>query len=400
MRTEPWPLEPPQVRRLLERLSLQLGKWDMHQAGDPTVLPDFLVLGAEEHRALVRRAQTARAAQCEMEEAVRTQPACLEAVGVPAELCEVVATAPAPGPRLTRCDFHWSTDECWRISEFNQDVPGGLAETAELDATVAAATGVRGMQPAGDLAAAITAALAPWPRIGLVHATAWSVDLQQVAAVARWLEAAGHATVIGSPANLQWRDGRPHLFDRPVDALFRHYPAEWIPGLPDPQAWLRVAQEVPCMNPLTAVVAESKRFHAAPAEHALGLSEATQATLARDFTRSCYPRAEGRDAWLAAREEWVLKRTYGRMGEGIRIGAALSAQAWDEALDTALQDPQGFVLQEFFEPAPLWFSHGMGYPVVGVFLVDGEFAGYHTRVSRHPVIQHDASYVPTMVTTA
>lgn len=400
MRTEAWPLEPPQVRALLERLSLEAGKWDMHQAGEPTVRPDFLILSAEEHRALVHRAQSAWAAQREVEAAVCAEPEYLQAVGVPAELQRLVTGAANPGPRLTRCDFHWSSDECWRISEFNEDVPGGLVETAHLDTMVAAATGVCGMQPAGDLAAAVTTALAPWPRIGLVHATAWSADLQQTARVAGWLEVAGHATVIGSPANLRWSEGEARLFDQPVDALFRYYPADWIPGLPDPETWQRVADELPCMNPLTAVVAESKRFHAVPAEHALGLSHATRAVLQRDFTRSCYPRPERRAGWLEEREDWVLKRAYGRMGDGIRVGAGMSVPAWEAALDAALQAPEDYVLQEHFDPAPMWFSHGMGYPVVGVFLVDGEFAGYHTRVSRHPVIQHDASYVPTMVETA
>ena len=146
------------------------------------------------------------------------------------------------GTRFIRFDFHL-TDDGWRISEANTDVPGGLNEASGLPLIIA--PHVPGTMAAGDVAGAYAdALLAPFSgqaHVALVHATAYADDRQVMTYLAQRLEERGARVSFVSPAHLRWRAGRAFLeaawTSGPVDAVARFYPSEWMDNLPRASGW-------------------------------------------------------------------------------------------------------------------------------------------------------------------
>ena len=402
MRTLPWPLADDEVSAVYRRLRRDFCKWDIYHRGQSNLLPDVLVLGQQEHKLLVNAAREVWLALRELEARVVESPQVLAALGVPETLVPLLAEAGPASPRITRCDFHLAAGGQWLISEFNEDGPGGYAEAHGLGEVLAGDWGERfpGLATAGNLRRALVDTLQPYGRIGLVYPTAYTEDLQQIALIADWLRADSLEAVTGSPANLVFDGDQAMMFDQPVDALFRYYPGDWIGELPNLDAWEKAARSLPMVNNLAALAAQSKRFYAAADHHGLGLSEASRNTLARWLPMSRYLEPALKSQLLAERSQWVLKRAFGRMGDSVRLGIAHSPTAWEAVVEQALSDPEPHAIQARFDAAPLWFSTGLGYATIGLFLVDGHFAGYYSRVSPYPLINYDACHVATLVETA
>lgn len=160
MRTLAWPLDTAELHHLRDRLRFEFCKWDVFHRGRDDLLPDALVLSADEHAQLVSIAQGCWRALRPMETKLARQPEALDAIGMPQGLHRVLDE-----------DFGDRFD---------------------------------GLRPAGDLRPALLQAFAPFPRIGLVYATGYSLDLQPMA-----------------------------LLDQPIDAIYRYYPAEWLGDLPN-----------------------------------------------------------------------------------------------------------------------------------------------------------------------
>jgi glutathionylspermidine synthase len=399
MRTLAWPLEGEEFASALSALRFGHCKWDLYQRGKRSILPDAIVLSAAEHDTLVSVSEGLWRSLRAIEEAACADPEALDLLGVPPELFGALARQRAGHPRVSRCDFHRTVDGSFAISEFNEDVPSGFIESVGIQTVLAAEWAERfaGLRFAGDLRAALVAALSPHPRVGMIFPTAYSEDLQHVAAVAGWLEAAGHATVLGSPANLVMEGEVATLFGEPVDALFRCFPGEWIAALPNVADWERACAAVPMMNPLSALVAQSKRFYALAADPRWPVADETRALLATYLGASLHLEAVPRETLLAERERWVLKGAFGRMGDSVCIGSELEPAQWERALDAAFVEPGRFAVQERFDTAPMWFSDGIGYATIGAFLVDGRFCGYFSRVAKTPLIGYEAGHVATLV---
>ncbi len=399
MKTIAWPLDDAEIDEALRALQFRHCKWDLYTRGRQSILPDALVLSEDEHDELTRAAEDVWRALRQLEAAVLRDAEALAGVGVPAGLYRALAEERAGSPRVTRCDFHPTPEGSWLISEFNEDAPTGFAEAEGLCSVLADSFEDRaaGLRFVGDLKGAVTAALAPFERVGLVFPTGYSEDLQHVALVSEWLSEHGHRTVLGSPANLIMDGGRAAIFDQPVQALFRYFPGEAIPELDNAGDWEGASRTLPMMNSLSATVAQSKRFYAAPNEHDLALPTEARDTIAAHVPTTLYLRPSRRDQLMTERERWVLKGAFGRMGDAICMGAALTPEDWERVIDAALAEADQIAVQEWFDTAPHWFSHGLGYPTVGAFLVDGRFAGYYSRVSKNPVIDYESRYVPTLV---
>lgn len=399
MRTIPWPLEAGEIEEALRAVQFRHYKWDLYHRGEPHILPDVLVLSPAEHEELAGAAEAVWAALRELEAAVLRDGDAIAGVGVPPGLRPALARSRPASPRVTRCDLHLTPGGSWLISEFNEDCPAGFVETEGVPRVLAEACADRlqGLRAAGDLRAALTSALSPYERVGVVYPTGYSEDLQHAALVAEWLREAGHTAVMGSPANLVASPAGAAIFDEPVDALFRYFPGEWIAELPNLADWERASETLPMMNELGALVAESKRFYAAAEEHELAISERAREQITAHIPTSRYLHPPRRGELVLERDRWVLKRAFGRMGEAVCLGPGVTPEQWERALDEALASDELFAVQACFETAPLWFSRGLGYPTVGVFLVDGAFAGYFTRVSKNPIVDYDSAYVPTLV---
>jgi glutathionylspermidine synthase len=399
MKTLAWPMEPDEIMRVLRAIQFRHFKWDIFHRGDTSILPDALVLSGEEHRTLVEAAEQVWAALREVEDVVRRDASLLEAVGVPEALREATLNQRDDNPRVTRCDFHLTEEGRWVISEFNDDVPSGFGESSGLADVLTEEWSERfpGLTFKGDLRAAIEQSFAPWPSVGLIHATGYSEDLQHAALVKEWLEQAGHTTVLGSPANLRVDGEQAYVFDTPVDAIFRYYPGEWLGDLPNAEDWFEASCFLPAMNPLSALAAQSKRFYACWNEHDIELSQTARTWLDEYLPGSVYLSSLTAEEVLANPKRWVLKGAFGRMGDTVRIGPLMPKEKWQEAVHDAFDVPHIVVAQQRFDTAPLWTTRGMGYATVGVYLVDGQFAGYFSRIDKGPLIDYDSWHVPTLV---
>ena len=386
--------------RLRRRAIFDCNKWDP-QVGDVGVVarrPLVLRADAWDEVVLLAEALASETLALEAELARRTD--LHRMLGLPRPVRRALS-APAPAPvdaaRIIRFDFHF-TDEGWRISEANTDVPGGLNEASGLATLMS--PHYPGCRPTGDPAAAYVAALlqdfAGRPIVcALVHATAYSDDQQMMAYLASRLTALGAQAHLASPAHICWRDGVAHLdaswWQGPLDLVVRFFPSEWLTLLPARQGWAHYFRggRTPQSNPSTAILTQSKR--APLVWHELETPLPMWKRLLPE-TRS----PSGTDRRDDAR--WILKPALGRVGEGVGIMDALTAREQRAIRRGAWLRPSRWIAQRRFETVPLETASGPIYPCLGVYTVGARVAGAYGRLATRPLI--DARAVDAAVLRA
>lgn len=392
--TRPWDLSEAERREVFRALRFGHFKWDSFTAGHFSLLPETLVLPEALHRKVVEVAESLHQGLLRFESRVRKEPEALERLGIPRALHPLIAEE---GNRVLQCaryDLFPTEDGRLMVSEFNEDVPGGFNEAQGIPELL-------GDPPPGHrweavLRSRFLEAFEPYHDVALLYATAFSEDLQHVLILEKWLLDAGHATVLGSPAHLAKRWRRPRILGVPVDAVFRYYPGEWMPKLPNFEVWRRLNPTLPMMNPLRHLVRQSKLMFALWAEDT-GLSQADGELLARHCPRTLLFDGAMVPRLREEREAWVLKRAFGRMGDSVVMGSLVTEAAWSAALAEASRAPGEWCAQECFSVVPLAFADGPLYPAFGAYVVNGRFAGYYSRAAAQPFLTHEAFHVATMV---
>ncbi len=395
MRFEPLGIDGPGFRRLIDELRFRFHKWDAYLAGSLRVLPEALVLGADEHTAAVETCLALDGALGRVAARAKATPECWERLAIPAPVRELIAAEVERPFQLARYDLV-PTAEGWMLPEFNEDAPGGFNEAVAAPALFAPLL-ARG-ELAGDFAASFLAGMPPGKRVGLVYATGYAEDLQHVLLLADLLRSRGSEAVLASPEQLACGAfGRPRLAGRPVDWILRFFPAEWYAALANRRAWRRALARIPVVNPLGRILRQSKGLFAwwrtAP-----GIDAADRELLGRHtpHTEFLEPRAAAR--LLAEREDWVLKRMFGRMGDAVVIGHRTPAADWERCLAEACRRPEEWIAQHAFRPLAFPTAAGARlYPVLGVYLIDGRFAGHYSRADEIGFTTHEAYYVVTAV---
>lgn len=387
MRFAPYALPEAALASRLRDLTWRFRKWDTHVRGKETTARGALILTRAEHEAAVRAAETLfQASQDAMARWVADADA-TRALGVPPAL---VPLAGAPtAARVTRVDLHLTADG-WRASEWNDDAPGGYNDALGLVALFADCV-EKGLDAPGDLPDALLGLIAPpgTRRVGLAYATGYAEDLQVVRLLADLLESRGVETVLGSPAHLEHDGATARLAGEEIGSLYRFFPAEWFPELPNLDAWARAGTSgLRVVNPLACAWTQSKAsFALLDDPRARGLVPRT-VRLDRESAREA----------LADKDRFVLKPCFGRMGEGVVMGAERPHDEWRKAIDGALRRREGSVLQERFAPTPVEIAPGVGGTAcVGAYVIEGRFAGYYSRVSRQNVVRYDASNLLTLL---
>jgi hypothetical protein len=184
----------------------------------------------------------------------------------------------------------------------------------------------------------------------------------------------------------------------PIDAAFRFYPGEWMPRLPNFDLWLRLGPGLPQMNPLRHLVRQSKTMFALWQRSRLDPDD--RALVDRHCPRTVPFEPAQAPMLRAEREHWVLKRAFGRMGDAVVLGSLVTEREWAETIAAASRAPADWCLQERFHVRAVPFARGPMFPAVGVYLVNGRFAGYYSRVAAQPLITHEAYHVATLVQAA
>ena len=382
------PLAPAIVATIRRRAIFECCKWDPQVEDVSTIADVPIVLDATTWCELVGHAERLATEVVAAEEELRQRPELHDTLDLPRAVRRALAhanpVAACRGVRFIRFDFH-HTDEGWRISEANTDVPGGLNEASGLPRLVAEY--VPGTRAAGDVAdsyaSAVLASLAAHAHVALVHATAYSDDRQVMTYVAKRLEERGARVSLVSPAHLRWRHGHASLetdwLSGPLDAVLRFYPGEWMPNLPGSCGWTSYFEgtPTPVSNPATALLTQSKRF------------PLTWDRLRTPLTtwRALLPETrDPRDVRWQGSSDWVLKPALGRVGEDVAIAGVTPAQDCTRIARDVSRHPSHWVAQRRFAATPLMGGGTQRYPGIGVYTVNGRAVGAYGRLAEQPLI--------------
>jgi glutathionylspermidine synthase len=393
--TRPWTLDEPERRELLRALRFDWFKWDTWSAGRFTMLPEILVVPEALHRRVVHAVEALSAGLARLEARLHADSEALTRLGIPPRLHPLLAEEPEQVLQCARYDLFPCEDGRLMVSEFNEDVPGGFNETVGLPHLLGD-PGPGARWEAG-FREAMVQAFDDADSVALLYATAFSEDLQHMLILDRWLTDTGHRTVRGSPAHLRrgWFGGA-RVLGTPIDAAFRFYPGEWMPRLPNYATWRRLNPHLPMMNPLRHMVRQSKKVFDLWWE--VGAPDPETRALLEAHAPRTFPFDPSRiEGLVAEREQWVLKRAFGRMGDAVIMGSLVDERSWREALREAARKPRDWCIQACFRVSPLAFAEGLLYPTLGAFVVNGRFAGYYSRAAARPFLTHEALHVATVV---
>ncbi len=392
--TRGWGIGDSATEELLDALRFRYFKWDTFACGTRLVLPESLVLSPELHARVVTAVEGLHQALRRFEDRACADPRLLDRLGIPAALHPLIRAEGAPTLECARYDLFPTEDGRLMVSEFNEDVPGGFNEAHGIPELLGDAG--PGLRWEAGLRRAFLESFDSYEGVALLYATAYSEDLQHMLILEDWLRQAGHPTILGSPAHLRTRWGRPRVLGLPVDAAFRFYPGEWMPRLPNLPVWRKVGSRLPMMNPLRHLVRQSKLMFALWQEDP-ELSAADRELIARHCPHTEPFHPSRIPALLEEADRWVLKRAFGRMGDSVVMGNLVSAKEWSDSLEEARKEPAAWCLQERFRAVAVPFRDRPMYPALGAFVVNGRFAGYYSRVAPRPLTTHEAYHVGTLV---
>jgi glutathionylspermidine synthase len=402
------PMRDPAVAR---ELALRYLVFDGFVSGRPRVDVQPLLLSAPAHEQAMRTAEgVVRALDATARCALATEDE-RRHYGFHVDVERLAAASHEAGDdgTLARVDLLWGDDQRFHACEVNADCPGGHNETLALP-TLARAHGFRGgYNPTRivDATAARLAALAQRPdgsrgAVALLYATAYAEDLQVCALLRRAVEQRGVRAILAPPTALVPREGGLALDGHDVTALYRYYPTEYMEGDPNVPAIVDAVSSgrVRTLANFAQMYLQSKlvmargwaRIEGAAPEDAEAIREHVPFTL--DL-------ADAEATLLVQdRADWVLKKTLGRVGDEVFVGA-LEADADWRALVAELKERrrggERWIAQRFVPQRPVPTPWGPRLVTLGAYVLDGRFAGYFARLTSVSHVSHDALVVPVFV---
>lgn len=317
--------------------------------------------------------------------------------GIPPDALTLASSSYEAGDRtrMWRVDLLLGTDGHFRACEINADCPGGYNEASALG-RLARMAGLRGVWDPTTATSALVerlCALAEDGAVALVHATAYAEDLEVCAILARGIEERGVRAILVSPTSLIPWHGDLWVGDDKIKVIYRFYPIEAMEGQANIGAIARAVRKrrVKSVSSFACVHAQSKISIARA--HALGIRDADV------FPFTCEVRGMDKNAF-AEREAWVLKKGFGRVGEEVAVGSLSSAEDWNEAVQWARAESDGWepwIAQRFVPQKEIDTPWGRRLVTLGVYVLDGVPVGYFGRLSPVSLATHDAMCVPVMV---
>ena len=421
----PDPLADPVLSRELREKYLI---WDAFFAGERRVDALPLVLSQRLHAGAVAAAEGVIAAIDAATRRAHEDPAEAARYGYHPDVSRLVRASWEAGDRTSwaRVDLLLGADGGWHACEVNADCPGGHNEAFGLPRLARAAGFAEGSNPTTmleDLAAHL-AALARSPdglpgEVGMIFATAWSEDLQICALLKRTLAGMGVGATFAPPTGPRLVDGALTLGGKPVRALYRYFPTEYMEGQRNVEELAAAIERglVRTVPAFSQMYAQSKLSFARAWALREGLEEAHREALER-WTPETIDLAElGGDRLIGEREQWVLKRALGRVGDQVFVGILTSQAYWKGlveelgALCLAPGGPPGsapparsgpaareaWIAQRLVRQRPIPTPFGERFVTLGAYVLEGRFVGYFARITPVSHVSHDALCVPVFV---
>lgn len=395
MRLDPLAVDTNGFHELIENLRFDFHKWDAWLSGTLRVLPEALLVTRDELDDAIRTCDAVNAALARATALLRDDRALQDRLAIPKPVQELIQAEVDWPFQIARYDLI-PTDAGWMIPEFNEDAPGGFNEAVAANPLFGPV--LAHGQVAGDFARAFLEGVPSGERCALVYATGYAEDLQHMLMLADLLRDHGVDCVLASPEQLRCGlFGRPRFEGKPVDWILRFFPGEWYPFIHNLRDWRRTVSRVPVVNPIGRALRQTKALYALWQEHP-GITETDRGLLGRHTPQTRWFDPADAPALAAHREPWVLKKAFGRMGDSVAIGRNCKPIEWQRALDDACRHPREYLLQRAFQPIALPSSTGRPqHPALGIYLINGRFAGCYSRTDEIGFTTHEAYYVVTAV---
>lgn len=389
------PLPSGAFSRIRRRMVLDHFKWDAQIGDESVLLEQPLILSSKTWNELAVFAERMAAEIENLEVELLERPELQPVLGLPKPLRRALrgcANAPtAPGIRVLRFDFHFTTDG-WKVSEVNSDVPGGFTESSNFTAMMA--EHYPGTRPPGDPVQAWMRAVNSvrgGSRAGILYASGYPEDQQLVFFLGSLLEQAGwQVGFLQHPRRLCWRDGWAYLDRQPLDLLVRFYQGEWLAELPRGSGWTNLfgPTRTAVVNPGYSVLAESKRLPI------LWERFSNPTRTLKELFPACF---DPRDIeW--GEEGWVFKAAFSNTGDDVFIPALLENEPRRRIRRRVQRHPDRWVVQRRFFSLPVTTATGaLLYPCIGVYTINGRSEGAYVRLSRGPVTDYRATEAALLI---
>ncbi|MCL2574686.1 MAG: glutathionylspermidine synthase family protein [Defluviitaleaceae bacterium] len=357
-------------------------KWDLQASEQGTISDKVVLLEPSCASLLADYAVKLYHETIAMESLLQKSPELVLGMGISQKMTDTLCSCeydPQKHLRFMRFDFHPTTDG-WRISEVNSDVPAGYPEASVLPALAQAYFDGYGQYGCfGDIFAhELTKLLPQAATIAYLHDTHTVEDYQILHYIGDLMEKQGNNSLYLSPEHIKWKDGK--AVD--IDGIVRYFPVEWMEFAKDVDWMSFVNSKAPSCNHPIALLTQSKRLPLVWDK--LDINIPTWKELLPKTVCASTLRSHG---------GWILKPAFGRVGEGINIPGTVSEQEEQEIRRAASQNPLQWVAQKMFESMPICGLHLN----MGVFVINGKFAGFYARASETPKIDENASEIPILV---
>ncbi len=374
---------------LADRLSLDYLVWHSYVDGRFCPLAEPVRLPRGELGALSSLSERFSALLDRTVARVLSDPALLDTYAFAPELRDLVAAAGRAEPVLFARYDAFRTPQGWQFCEFNADVPGGVHEAAAMNDLV---LGDPSRFRVVDRLAETLGRERVNPVVAICYASGYGEDLEQCQYLRREWTRRGLPAILCSPENLVW-DGRTlSAFGERIDAVYRFFPAEWIPHVANAGPLLDAARRgaLPMINGFSCLIAQSKKTMALWHERPDLLDADERALVAAHVPRTESFRLERLETYRRERERWVVKRQFGRVGEEVLIGAACDDAEWADWLGWPASEPGQWIAQERFESLPVDTAEGPMHGCYGPYVVAGRCSGTYNRFSADGFITYDA----------
>jgi glutathionylspermidine synthase len=389
-----------QFEAIQRRMSLECFKWDSQVGDVSTLFPQPLLLSNQTWQEMRQMAERLADELNEAENEMLQRPELISLLGLPrafhAELARHRQPPVSHAVRILRFDFHYTNDG-WRISEVNSDVPGGYTEAScftEMMAQCSPGTHSSG-DPADAWAEALAATVGERGNIALLSAPGFLEDQQVTMFLAHRLQMRGMSTfLLHDPSQVKWKNGVASASRKGteirLDGIVRFYQGEWLARLPERSGWkpLLFTRHTLVTNPSIAVLTESKRFP---------LTWTKSRTNMNNWSSLMPETCDPREVCWKMSDDWVLKAAYANTGDEVYVRELTDPKIWATTCKSVARHPEQWVVQKRFETIPISSDTGALYPCIGVYTINGRACGTYGRGSSHPITNYAAYDIAVLI---
>lgn len=231
----------------------------------------------------------------------------------------------------------------------------------------------------------------PVKTLGLVGCPSAEEDWFQLMLFGETLRSQVDEVILGDISGLALKNGCLTLYGQRLDALYRHYPLDWLAEDQSVQRLIPGLKGLHVINPPSALIPQSKAFLAIVwqlLQQGFYLPE--EADLIRRYVVPTHLNWPGKPC--------IIKPYWGREGQGVVFSDQIEP---DQISHLAQQD---LVYQELVDIGPVDITiHNtyarqsqVAYPILGAFLVGDRFGGIYTRLGAR-ITNRYAVVAPTFV---